>query len=64
MIDDLPETAPTLGPGTDTDIGEDTAEQLINGDVPDTPTLPDAERTMQTPDDLGGTAGENAGGAG
>lgn len=48
----MSEQAPDLGPPTD---AQDVAEQLDIGDD---------EKTMDTPDELGGTGGEQAGGAG
>lgn len=55
--------APDLGPATDTGIGEDTAAFLLSGGRPE-PATAGQERTIDTPDELGGTGGEQPGGAG
>ena len=57
-MDERPERAPDLGPSVDVPRGLDAA---LDEDVP---TAEDGERTMDTPDELGGTGGEQAGGAG
>lgn len=57
-----PEEAPELGPPTDAAVGDDTAAFLLQGGRPE--PLPADEPTIDTPDDLGGTGGEQAGGAG
>jgi hypothetical protein len=65
MSDQPPQRAPDLGTPTDAAIGEDTATFLLQGGRPggtDTPTA--EEKTIETPDELGGTGGEQPGGAG
>ena len=49
----MSEHAPDLGPGTDAE----TVEKHLDVDL-------DGEQTVETPDELGGTGGEQAGGAG
>ena len=60
------ETAPALGAPTDSEVGEH-AIAGTDADAEDTPAsgeIPESERTLDTPDELGGTGGEQAGGAG
>ena len=57
-MDQRPDQAPELGPAVDIPRGVD----AVDGQK--TPTADDGERTMQTPDELGGTGGGQAGGAG
>jgi hypothetical protein len=64
MTDETEQEAPDLGEPTDAAVGEDTADLLMNGDRPGKDKLPEAEQTMDTPDELGGTGGPQAGGAG
>ena len=66
MTNEIEQEAPDLGEPTDAAIGEDTAERLMNGEKPGDPEAgaDESERTMDTPDELGGTGGEQAGGAG
>ena len=52
-------TAPDLGTPTDSRVGEAAAPTSTNHDAER-----DSEQTMDTPDELGGTGGEQAGGAG
>ncbi len=60
--------APELGEPTDARVGDETAEFLIQGRADEArrrhETLTAQTQSMQTPDDLGGTGGEQAGGAG
>lgn len=62
------DTAPDLGEPTDAQVGEETAAFLIQGDTDDMRRRHDdltaQAQTMQTPDDLGGTGGQQEGGAG
>ena len=69
MSHEIEQEAPTLGEPTDAAVGEETAALLMNGDLPndvdaDEAGSDDAERTMETPDNLGGTGGTQGGGAG
>ena len=52
-------SAPDLGRPTDTPVGEDAAAAAASSAADS-----DAEQTMDTPDELGGTGAEQAGGAG
>lgn len=68
MADELPETAPDLGRPTNVGISDDTAESMLRGDPPE-PEVEEAgadpsERTADTPDELGGAGGDQAGGVG
>jgi len=57
--------APDLGQPTDSPVGVAAAKATAGEntrDAVDEPT--EAEKTMDTPDELGGTGGEQAGGAG
>ena len=66
MSESSQEMAPTLGTPTDSEVGE-RAVADTNVDADDMPAsgeIPEAERTLDTPDELGGTGGEQAGGAG
>jgi hypothetical protein len=66
MTDDSSQEAPDLGEPTDAAVGEETAVFLMNGGKPEADEAgSDAgEQTLDTPDELGGTGGEQAGGAG
>ncbi|HET6818125.1 MAG TPA: hypothetical protein VFH66_12950 [Mycobacteriales bacterium] len=65
MTESSEQQAPELGAPTDSPVGNDapdmTAGETMNGTV-DEPT--EADKTMDTPDELGGTGGQQAGGAG
>jgi hypothetical protein len=61
------EEAPELGEPTDAAVDDETAALLMNGEKPTADVeagSSDDEQTMETPDQLGGTGGEQAGGAG
>jgi hypothetical protein len=64
----MSEQAPDLGPPTDARIGDETAELLMDGDTDAVRArldeLTPGTETFETPDELGGTGGEQAGGAG
>ena len=65
MTQSSEQQAPTLGQPTDSPVGVEAAEATFGEntrDAVDEPT--DAEKTIETPDELGGTRGEQAGGAG
>jgi hypothetical protein len=62
VSDQPPQTAPELGQPTDARVGDDTAAFLLNGGRPDVDH--EDEQTIDTPDELGGTGGEQPGGAG
>ena len=69
MSNETEQEAPSLGEPTDAAVGEETAALLMNGDLPndadaDEAGRDDAERTLETPDNLGGTGGAQGGGAG
>jgi hypothetical protein len=67
MADDIQQEAPTLGEPTDAAVDDETAAALLNGEPPPSDVAAgagDDEQTMDTPDELGGTGGEQAGGAG
>ena len=66
MTDESTGQAPDIGEPTDAAVGEETAVFLMSGGRPagEPPGAADGERTMDTPDELGGTGGEQAGGAG
>lgn len=58
-------TAPELGEQTDVDVSAEQIRAAVAGDGPGSGNPgSDGEMTMETPDDLGGTGGANAGGAG
>ena len=65
MTESAEQRAPSLGTPTDSPVGgaaaENTTDDSASGTV-DQPT--EAEKTVDTPDELGGTGGEQAGGAG
>jgi hypothetical protein len=67
MTEPTEHKAPQLGAPTDSNVGE-RALPRGDGGRDDMATsggnLPEAEKTMDTPDELGGTGGEQAGGAG
>jgi hypothetical protein len=60
--------APDLGKSTDASVGDDTAQFLIDGGAEETrrrhEELTAQTVTMRTPDELGGTGGNQEGGAG
>ena len=65
MADSIEQHAPELAPPTDSPIGAEAAQATFGEntrDAVDEPT--DAEKTIETPDELGGTGGQQAGGAG
>ena len=62
MSDQPQQRAPALGEPTDAALGDDTAAFLLSGGRPDVDR--DDEQTIDTPDELGGTGGEQPGGAG
>ena len=64
MTESSEQPAPSLGTPTDTPVGTDASESPSSerSSTVDEPT--EAEKTMDTPDELGGTGGEQAGGAG
>lgn len=64
MSNEIEQEAPDLGEPTDAAVGEDTADLLMSGARPGKPDADEAERTMDTPDKLGGTGGVQGGGAG
>lgn len=68
MDDEIAQTAPDLGEPTNVAISDDTAADLLetgprDGHDAEAGTDP-SELTEETPDQLGGTGGEQAGGAG
>ena len=63
MSEQPEQEAPALGAPTDAALGDNTAAFLLSGGRLE-PVSADAEQTMDTPDDLGGTGGGQAGGAG
>ena len=67
MTDEMQQEAPALGEPTDAAVDDDTAAKLLSGEKPSADSeagSDEAERTVDTPDTLGGTGGEQAGGAG
>jgi hypothetical protein len=67
MTNDTQQEAPELGEPFDAAVDEETAASLMNGEKPASDVeagSSDDEQTMDTPDELGGTGGESAGGAG
>jgi hypothetical protein len=67
MTESSEQRAPELGTPTDSPVGDE-ARAALNGDE-DQPgssvdELARTEQTMETPDELGGTGGKQAGGAG
>jgi hypothetical protein len=68
MTEPTSKEAPALGDPTDADLGDETAAFLLNsGTAPAREDGSDAahvEKTMETPDELGGTGGGQEGGAG
>lgn len=68
MSDPTSGDAPTLGVATDAELGDETAAFLLNGGT--SPSAGDdvdaaqMEKTIDTPDELGGTGGSQEGGAG
>jgi hypothetical protein len=68
MTDPTSQDAPALGHPTDADLGDETAAFLMNsGKSPargDDSDAAEVEKTIDTPDELGGTGGSQEGGAG
>jgi hypothetical protein len=65
MTESSEQEAPTLGPPTDSPVGTEAAESVSGEPVISSVDEPnEADKTMDTPDELGGTGGEQAGGAG
>jgi hypothetical protein len=65
MTESPEQQAPTLGPPTDSAVGIEAAESTAGERAVSTVDEPtEAEKTIETPDELGGTGGEQAGGAG
>jgi hypothetical protein len=65
MTESTEQRAPTLGAPTDSPVGAEAAKSTAGEQPPSTVDEPaEAEKTMDTPDQLGGTGGEQAGGAG
>jgi hypothetical protein len=65
MSESREQRAPELGTPTDSPVGDDAKSAGADehaGNTVDQPT--EAEKTMDTPDELGGTGGQQAGGAG
>jgi hypothetical protein len=67
MTESSEQRAPELGTPTDSPVGDEAKAALTSdadqpGSSLDEPTR--AEQTMETPDELGGTGGKQAGGAG
>jgi len=62
MSDQPHQPAPELAEPIDATIGDDTAAFLVSGGRPHADS--DDEPTIDTPDELGGTGGEQSGGAG
>jgi hypothetical protein len=65
MTESSEQPAPELGAPTDSPVGTDATEKTAGepaGGTVDEPA--EGEKTMDTPDELGGTGGEQAGGAG
>ncbi len=64
--EDTSDRAPDTGPAGDVSIGDETAELLMQGRGEEAVRRhsPPEHQTTDTPDELGGTGGENAGGAG
>jgi hypothetical protein len=65
MTESSEQTAPSLGPPTDSPVGVEAAQATFGENTRDPVDEPtDAEKTIETPDELGGTGGQQAGGAG
>jgi hypothetical protein len=67
MTESSEQEAPKLGTPTDSDVGEQAVDDAhVDGEDIPSPSgdIAEAEKTMDTPDQLGGTGGEQAGGAG
>jgi hypothetical protein len=64
MTESPEQRAPSLGAPTDSPVGVDAAESVSGEDMGNVDEPTEAEKTMDTPDELGGTGGEQAGGAG
>lgn len=64
MTESSEQPAPSLGTPTDTPVGTDATENASNEPTTTVDQPTEAEKTMDTPDELGGTGGEQAGGAG
>ena len=65
MTQSSEQPAPPLGQPTDSLVGTAAAEAASGENTRDTvDEATDAEKTVETPDELGGTGGEQAGGAG
>ncbi|HET7311417.1 MAG TPA: hypothetical protein VFJ17_08840 [Mycobacteriales bacterium] len=65
MTESTGQTAPSLGTPTDSPVGADAAQKTAGEPMSSTVDEPaEADKTMDTPDELGGTGGEQAGGAG
>lgn len=65
MTQSSEQNAPILGQATDSPVGADAAAATLGEstrDAVDEPT--EVEKTIETPDELGGTGGQQAGGAG
>ena len=63
MTESTEQTAPSLGTPTDSPVGVDATNTRTDG-TSTADELAGPDRTMDTPDELGGTGGEQAGGAG
>jgi hypothetical protein len=67
MTESSEQRAPELGTPTDSPVGDE-ARAALNSDEDHLGSSVDeparAEQTMETPDELGGTGGKQAGGAG
>lgn len=65
MTESPEQQAPRLGTPTDSPVGTAAAESVTGEQTISTVDAPaEADKTMDTPDELGGTGGEQAGGAG
>ena len=62
MTESSEQNAPSRGTPTDSPVGTDAAEKTAG--EPAGGSVDEPEKTMDTPDELGGTGGEQAGGAG
>lgn len=64
MTESTEQPAPSLGNPTDSPVGDEAVEATDGTAVSTVDEPAEADKTMDTPDELGGTGGEQAGGAG
>jgi hypothetical protein len=65
MTEPTEQSAPALGSPTDSAVGAEAIENASDEKEPGpVDELAEPDRTMDTPDELGGTGGDQAGGAG